>query len=254
MIDDHVLFYLEKLHGLGLVIVFISTSETLDRESIRNARPFCRSILIRANLGYDFASWKAGLERVGDLTPYRTVVLANDSVYGPIHDLSDVFTSMRQRGLDVWGITDSMQFGHHLQSYFLVFEEPVIRHQAFYDFWARLPAYAFKYSLVWNAEVGLSRRLREAGFKLGALCEYAELKARYPAVFRDVEGRSLVEKPLNLTLTLWRELIRDCGCPFVKVMLLRDNPLGMDDVSHWPETLGELTGYDADLIKRHLAR
>lgn len=254
LIDDYVINYLEQLHGLGLEIILVSVSRDLDSRSIAKARRFCQSILVRENVGYDFASWKSGLEHAGDLSRYRALLLANDSVYGPIRDLKDVFTLMRRRGLDVWSITDSIEIRQHLQSYFLVFEKAVLESTVFHEFWAKLPIYGAKLSVIWNCEVGISRRLRREGFELGALCEYTKLKEKYPDAFQEAESRSLAERPVNLTLYFWKTLVQEYNCPFIKVALLRDNPEKVDDLSEWPEVLSQSSSYDLDMIRRHLAR
>ncbi len=51
---------------------------------------------------------------------YERVILANDSMVGPFASIRALCsTSSRRSGADVWGLTDTRQFSHHLQSYFL---------------------------------------------------------------------------------------------------------------------------------------
>lgn len=254
ILDDYVVHYLEQLHGLGCEIILVSTSENLRADSIASALPFCRAIILRENVGFDFSSWKVGFDFVGTLSTYNRLVLANDSVYGPVRDLRDVFAKMESRNLDFWGITDSYEFRYHLQSYFLVFSKTTFESRPFQLFWSKLPYHKFKISLVRKCEIGLSERLLKAGFHLGALCEYAHIKKEHPLLVSQAEKVSGVSRPANSSLSLWWLLVENYGCPFLKVMLLRDNPLGDKTVNSWPAVLEGASNYDIDLIRRHVNR
>ncbi|MEY3020272.1 MAG: hypothetical protein RLZZ272_1256, partial [Actinomycetota bacterium] len=54
----------------------------------------------------------------------------------------------------------------------------------------------------------------------------------------------------NLTHHLWRGMLREHDLPFLKVELLRDNPLGVD-TADWQ---AELAPDWVRIIERHLAR
>lgn len=253
-IDDYVVYYLEQLHSLGCETVLVSTSEALDGTSVDKARRYCRRIIVRENRGYDFGSWKVGLQDAGNLSSYDALVLANDSVYGPIQDLKDVFHDMRSHGYAAWGITDSLEIRYHLQSYFLVLEKAVLDSREFTDFWDNLPHYRFKHSVIWNCEIGFSQRLLRAGFELGALCAYGRLQQEHHDTVLRAEKSQKIPGPVNSTHYLWMLLAKTYGCPFLKVELLRDNPESLQDVNQWPAVLQESSHYDPDLIRRHLAR
>ena len=253
-IDDYVVYYLEQLHNLGCETVLVSTSGSLEGTGVDKVRPYCRRIIVRENRGYDFGSWKVGLRDAGNISSYDGLILANDSVYGPIRDLQEVFHDMDARGYSAWGITDSLQIKYHLQSYFLVLEKIVLDSPEFTDFWDNLPHYRFKRSVIWNCEIGFSQRLLRAGFRLGALCEYRRLKDRHPEKIQAAEAEHPFGGTVSLTLSLWKLLVEICHCPFLKVALLRDNPKNLDDVNRWPETLAQSSDYDVGLIERHLAR
>ncbi len=253
-IDDYVVYYLEQLYSLGCETVLVSTSKTLDGTSMDKARPYCRRIIVRENRGYDFGSWKVGLQDVGNLSSYNTLVLANDSVYGPIRDLKDVFHEMRSHGYAAWSITDSLEIRYHLQSYFLVLEKAVLDSPEFADFWDNLPSYSFKRSVIWNCEIGFSQRLLRAGFALGALCAYGKLREEHLDAVLSTEKQQHLSGPVNPSHRLWRLLAKSYRCPFLKVDLLRDNPENLEDVNQWSAVIQESSHYDTDLIRHHLAR
>lgn len=254
IIDDYVIYYLEQLHAANFETIVVSTSEELSSSSIERARPFCREIVVRENVGYDFGSWKVGLEHAGYLSAYECLLLANDSVYGPLSDLTEFLEAMQGGNLDACGATDSFQIRYHVQSYFLVFQPAVFLSECFARYWTELPYYRFKKTVIWNCELGLSQRLSRAGFRLGALIEYKTLKQSHRTAVDQAESKLFMRRPVNPTLHLWKLLISDYGFPFVKAELLRDNPKKIESVQNWYEFLGQTTGYNVDLISRHLAR
>jgi lipopolysaccharide biosynthesis protein len=253
-VDDYVLYTLQKLKELGADIIFVSTATTLGDECIAKISPYCAQIMVRENRGYDFGSWKLGIECADNLPAYQRLILANDSVYGPLHDLHNLILDMRQRGAAVWGITDSYQLEHHLQSYFLVFEREALDNPAFGEFWQNLPTYRFKRSIIRDGEIGLSAKLSRAGLCVGAVYGYDSLRKNYPEMVIEAERKSIFAAPVNPTRSLWDLLVSDCGCPFLKVDVLRDNPESSPVVKEWPQILGGVSNYDTRLIERHLAR
>ena len=254
IIDDYVIHYLEALAKLGCETVFVSTAPGLDADRIQRIRPLTSRIILRQNRGYDFGSWRDGLATCGDLTRYDRLVIANDSVYGPIRDLGEVLQTMRERGALAWGITDSWRYVRHLQSYFLVFERPVLESEAFQGFWRNLPDYRFKHSVIIEGEVGLPKVLVHAGFELAAVCEYEEMAKDMFSTVNSGLSINLPKAPLNATLWNWEVLILDHACPFIKVQLLRDNPKGLGNIGEWQAALESVSDYDASLIRRHLER
>lgn len=252
VVDDYVVGYLKALDELGCETIFVSTAENLDNESIRKIKPFCSRFIIKRNVGYDFASWRTGLEAAGDLSEYDRLIIANDSVYGPLQDLRKIFAEMDGRDVAFWGITDSLKYGRHLQSYFLVYGKPVLQSGVFAEFWRKLPDYRHKYVVIIQGEVGLSRRLVAAGFDFAAYCPIETVQevqqtdaGALTAKFRDPRT--------SPTHRGWRALMR-AGCPFLKVGLLRDNPMQVPDIDDWETVIGEVSGYDLNLIRNHLAR
>ena len=82
-IHDHVQTYLRSLKGAGLAVVLVIATEGLD-QTLSLAPELVDGILLRRNHGWDFAAWAAGLAAFPDLWAANLLILANDSVYGPI--------------------------------------------------------------------------------------------------------------------------------------------------------------------------
>jgi len=204
----------------------------------------------------DFGAWHLLLQHLGDTgtSGYERVILANDSAYFPVRDPAPFLTAMRAATTDLWGATDSFSGGrYHLQSYFLALTPralgalvPELAHRI-----AAHPS-PTKLGLIQWFEIGLSQLAADRGLTLGAFASVAALSdpaaALSPADPRPLSH--LAVTVTNLTHHFWRTALA-AGLPFLKVELLRDNPLGID-IADWEATVdGPCT---AMTIEAHLAR
>lgn len=269
VVDDYVHCYLSSLRPLVTTMVFVSTAH-LEAGDLGRLSATCDRTLVRENAGYDFGSWQAGLEACADAFEYDEVVLCNDSVYGPLFPLENMFRQMEEVACDFWGITESAAIAYHLQSYFLVFRKRAVQSPVLKEFWTRLRAEKDKEAVITRYEVGLTQDLLKAGLKPGA---YAPGK---PPVLISLQRQVLSKvrrgkSPVNLLLKFmlhnaafrrkgvnpthffWKELIRDYQMPFVKVELLRDNPRRVN-VRDFDVFLQSRSAYPVHLIKGHLER
>jgi len=154
IVDKYVLYYLSALQTITDNIVFVSVSNISDSDTLL-LKKMGITVILRENVGYDFCSYKTGLEHI-NINDYDEVILCNDSVYGPIFDLEPIFFKMKEDSSDFWGFTDSNQLSYHLQSYFLVFKEAVIHSERFKSFWERVEVLDDKLVIIEKYEVGLT--------------------------------------------------------------------------------------------------
>ena len=238
-IDDYVLHYLRQLRESNFSIVFISTSHLPVAETAR-LQGTCYDVILRDNAGLDFASWSAGFAKHAAAIGGR-LLLANDSVYGPIGSLNAALDRLARAPADFYGMVESVEIAPHLQSWFVLLEPRVVRSAAFGKILAQPFSDMTKQQIILNGEVGLSRRLRQAGFQ-------------YQALYQNARSGLPPRHDANAMLLFWRELLLEEGVPFVKIELLRDNPLGLDDAA---QILREVERIDPEicaLIKAHLKR
>jgi lipopolysaccharide biosynthesis protein len=238
-VDEYVYCYLSKIKALNFSIVFISASR-LGPPDIDRLHVDCCDVILRENAGLDFASWSAGIAKHRDSITGR-LLLANDSVYGPIGSLASAVDRLTSSPADLYGMVESIEITPHIQSWFLLLEPWVARHAVFQEIMAQPFVAMTKPQIILNGEVALSRRLNDAGFKYEAL--YMPTRAGLMA------SRCQVH-PMHL---LWRELLFDVGIPFLKIDLLRDNPLLLTDMENFLREVSLLDVGLVELIKSHLA-
>lgn len=240
---------------VGFKTIVVDTSPTLSPEREAAWQRSSTQWLKRSNTGYDFGSYRRGLrilleERRIPLEELD-VVFANDSCYGPYSPLADVFgafDALPRDGRRVFGITESHEVGHHLQSYWLYFRADVVHHAS--AFFEATPEAVDRDDAIHQGEVGFSRFVVERGCELVAWCPIDALVRH----FADVHGTllSILEFGLRRRLQRYRYTYSgDRAClnrlvgrpfkcnpttafgthmhyhaltPFVKRNLVRDNP------------------------------
>lgn len=270
-LHDYVVHYLGALRQAGYEIVFVSNAPRLRDDAWARLAPYCAVMLRRRNLGHDFGGYKDALAVVGDLSGLDELILANDSVYGPLHDLGRLLRRCDGRTAAVWSITDNWDQRYHLQSYFLLFKQPAIRHPAFAEFWRRLRFVQSRTWVIRKYEIGLTQAMQKNGLRCQALFPYRQAAAALsdavrrqgllgredlPEHHRQYAARlfEAIEKgaPLNATHYFWDYLVGEMGCPFLKRDLILYNRAQIPYVSQWEPLIRQTSAYDPDLILRHL--
>lgn len=239
-LDGYVLRYLAKLKELNFAIILISASR-LSAADIARLKGHCDDVIVRDNTGLDFASWSAGFAKHGAAIGCR-LLLANDSVYGPIGSLSSALERLTAKAADFYGMVESVEVAPHLQSWFVLLQPQAVRSAAFKAILAQPFASMKRPQIVRAGEVGLTRQLMAAGF-------------RYEALYRSNGAAKLPPRhDANPMLLHWREMLLNAGVPFLKIELLRDNPIGVEDAAAILQQVERIDPEICSLIRSHLAR
>ena len=267
MVDAYVYTYLKELQQNASHLVFVSTAK-LSSEEIKNLSQYCSKIIVRENIGYDFMSYKIGLESF-NYKNYDEVVICNDSVYGPLYPLANVFEDMQNNTCDFWGITDNTDISYHLQSYFLVFKKNVIQSDTFKTFWKQVKVLKSKDDIIGKYEIGLTKFLLDSRFSSAVYVNFKATKAQTIQVFlKKLTPTKIINKviaigygkdklkrigKINTTHYFWKELLLSEKIPFIKIELLRDNPMQIN-INNVEQVIQEVSDYDTQLINNHLDR
>lgn len=236
----HVVRHGQALRDVADTSVVVSTADLTDEA--RQQLGGLGHLIERENVGYDFYSWREGLLSVPDWQDYDRIVLANDSVVGPLRPLPEILHAMDRRGADVWGATLSHQIKTHVQSFFLVFGPRVIRSSFFKAFWAGMIPLHKRSAVIQRYEIGFSHLLATAGFRLGAFFEPDGWDRRLAAIrTARVEALRSGQRPLpsmarvavtpyselgfdTPVFSLWDRALQHGRLPYVKLRFLRSDP------------------------------
>ncbi len=267
IVDDYVIYYLQELKKVCNTIIFVSASD-LSEIDLSKIKTFCNKTIIRDNIGYDFLSWKIGIQSISNIEHYDEILICNDSVYGPFFPLDNIFTMMNNKPNDFWGMTDNHDIKCHIQSYFVVFKKNILGSRAFKDFWDSVKIEPSKDQIIKKYEIGLTQLLISSNFKPGVYVDapsfYKFIQHIVSSAFRIKpseiinkliykKGQLLNRKAANQTLYNWKNLIIKKRMPFLKIELLRDNPLNIN-IDDYENTIRSHSSYDIKLVLNHLER
>ena len=159
-VDDSFTSVLESLCLIFDRIILVSTSpiSSFEIKSYRNVK-----LIVRPNIGYDFYSYKVGLIALSDIAEnVGTVTLINSSFF--ILDalkFQNALLSLIEgaKKFKVIGLTKSKQFSLHLQSYLITFDGAIIKANWFKEFFMGVNPLNSKDDIIFNYEIGLSRKI-----------------------------------------------------------------------------------------------
>ena len=196
IIDNTVIYYIEKLSRLGDV-VFVMDNDLSETE--------IKKILDIPNVlyangthhgEYDFGSYKRGyLWAKKKIEQYDWVYFVNDSVYGPFYDLEPLLKNLESSGADLTGMTANSDKNTpwHIQSWFIGFSRNIFTCDFFDNFMQKITHIPNKISLIMKYEAGLSWLIMRHGFTAH--------------VILDADKNTLYDAPRSVLVN---------GVPFVK--------------------------------------
>ena len=234
----YVTYYLDHLRSLSDRLVFVSTAP-LGPQEVERAERHADDVFLNDNIGFDFGMWKQAIQQ-HDLNDYDELVLTNSSIIGPLSPLEPLFERMAKSSCHYWGMTENFDHAWHLQSYFLVLKRSVICSDAFAAFWNGVLPYHDKWQVIRSYEVGLSVYLHDMGFRGEAAIPAASLFPDGPAalLYKYKKRNSTCYYPTRLC---------DHGMPFVKLELLRDNPISVALAPVYERI--KRAGYDTSMVE-----
>lgn len=193
---------------------------------------------LRPNAGLDFGAWQDLIAK-GVTEGATEILLANDSVFGPLTPLPPLVRRMRARNTDVWGMVASRAVVDHIQSWFIAFSAESFAHPAVRRIFEQPFADMTKEEIVLHGELGLGLALKAAGLRVQAAWEPKRGLAKL-----------LATNPMH---TDWRAVLKSGRVPFIKTELLRDNPSGMPDTRDWRKLIPDPAFFNPAWIDAYLA-
>lgn len=250
-VDDYIAYMLQEVRKVVDSLVVICNYAYIDK-GIANVQPYADKIFYRANKGFDAGAYKDVLcQYLGwdEIDRYDELLLSNDSFYGPIYPMKDLFDRMDQTDVDYWGMIrcpagrfdDNYNYDSHIQSYFLVFKKTVLRSMDFKIFWENLVYPENLSEAVLTFELGYNRYFMELGYKGAAFTDF------YPEQFMPNEN----EIPYLLYSL---ELVRDMKFPFIKRKCFELGNKGFFNAVKVLKYIENKGIYDINLVKKHLLR
>ncbi len=174
IIDPYVVYQCKNFIKLGKEVILISSHPIQECHALSTSHTWCHAIIYRTCPGYDFTSWKAGLDCFPSLFEAKELTLTNDSYFGPINSFGNTYKRMEIFSCDFWGMNYSLTRKPHLQSFFIVLKKQVLKHYSFADFFNSVPLDNSR-KLAVLFEISFTLWLALHGFTPAAFCRQKKL-------------------------------------------------------------------------------
>lgn len=266
IVDDYVVYYLQKLLEVVGELLVVVNGKLLEseKEKLYNLGV---TILERSNSGFDAEGYREGILHYGfeTIIEYDSLVLCNDSVFGPFGGFRDIFQEMSVSQSDFWGITVHPRlndFKHHrfialtgfsdyypefIQTYFIVFEKKIISGSDFQKFWNGMRKITTSEDAQILFETSLTKYFSDLKYSWNTYCRNDALAVDEKNSFDYV---TLIPK----------KLAEEYRYPFVRKKLF-DMPFehylqynGGESVVEIMDYIKNNTAYDVDLILKNILR
>lgn len=112
-------FTLARLRDAGHRIMVVCAAPAPDAVPAEAAR-YADALYWKGLSGYDFSAYSAALREIGRRSPHATVMVINDSVYGPF---TDVRHTLDHPPWELTGFTATAEIENHIQSYAFVLQD-----------------------------------------------------------------------------------------------------------------------------------
>lgn len=262
IIDPYVIAAAREYRRFANALVVISVStKTLPHDLSGIVDDF----IPRENIGYDFGSWRAGLQALARPADFDEIICVNDSVYGPLFDLGPALESPRLEAAEFWGMTVSEKPRPHVQSWFFAMRSPVIRSEIFQTFWDSCDRDLPKENIIIQRELGLSNVIQQSGFHLAGIHDGRDAPLATPVernkhsslgsplrTWRHRRKTWSSRAPFNPS-ELFYDRLWDSGVPFIKRRIFTENYYGLD-LSQVQAEVNVLSPHWASLIRNHRQR
>lgn len=170
IIEDYVVYYLKKLSEYA--DIYYCADCDMPKEELLKIKPYTKLCLAQRHKKYDFGSWGILYNKIFNLTDYDELILANDSMFGPLYPLENIFKKMEKVNVSAW----SLCANKFMMSFFVVLKPEVFATQWFKDFITDIKTEMAKNDIVRIYEKKISAIIEEHGLKWDAVFSKNNLK------------------------------------------------------------------------------
>nr|WP_305182337.1 rhamnan synthesis F family protein [uncultured Schaedlerella sp.] len=245
--DRYIDYSLKALGELCKEIVLIVNGR-IRPSDLRRIEGYITDAYVRNNEGFDAGAYKDALLKFipyDKWKHYDEVVLLNDTFFGPVFPLLDIWNKVKEDDADFWGITrhpkivlnNGKLINSHVQSFFLVIRKRMLQSCDFLKYWKNL-SYPVDYqSTIDTFELNFTQYFENKGFRSKTITD-------------DIDN-SYVGNPY---LYNSYQLILENKLPFFKKRCLTFEGQWYDDTLKALDYIGKNSEYDLNLIWENISR
>lgn len=173
-IDEYIYYWLKELKTIADEIIVVSNGRVREADC-RKLESWAKEVVVRENVGYDAGAYKDVLVNyVGKekLKQYDSLLLLNDTCYGPFASLAGVFERMMQKSVDYWGLHIWDEgYAYWINSCFIYYDNKILRDDGFFAYFeTQIDENSVDMADAYGKfELGLFNFLKEKGYSYDAL-------------------------------------------------------------------------------------
>ena len=208
IVDDYVFYFLKALKEQCSKIICVVNGFIEDKYKSSFSESEIE-LVIRENLGFDAFAYKKGIEILSsELLNYDELIICNNSFFGPIYPLTEMFCKMESKGLDFWGVTKQPRYdfrihecqefdyvNEHIQSYFVAFSKKLFLSEQFKSFWDNLIVPKSFLEAVCLFELRLTSYLSQCGYKYNSYVDPTKYGTANPTILYPADLLKLDRDP-----------------------------------------------------------
>lgn len=230
IIEDYALYYMQELSKIS--DVYYLADNIVMPEYIEKITPYVKGAYGYKHGKYDFGSWQELINIISweKLSEYDELILTNDSVFGPLYNFKDFIERIeKDKEWDVCGINAAYDFHTwHLSSYFLIFRKNSFLSDTFKEHINSVKKEDNVKKVIEKYEIGLSRKMTEAGFIL----------------------KNAVQFRKNMYIS-WHSFVLS-GSPLIKCKIFTDELFFICRTLGWEKFLNKHTKYNTTLLYNYV--
>lgn len=235
--DEYVYYLLQELKTIATKLVVVINGDINSEDKFRMSE-IADFLIQRQNKGYDSGAYKEVLFRyfgIDSIKQYDELVLCNDTFYGPLVPMKNIFSHFEEKRADFWGL-HLWQSGYlnWISSFFLVFRKDILADERFYDYWEK--------NIDYDAE-GINEVY--ATFETGLFYELCEMGYTYEVYAK--EGTYHIMKSPDYAIEKY-------NTPFLKKKVFASEFYSKENVCKSLVEIGRLSNYDIELIIKSVRR
>lgn len=251
VIDQYIDYLVSSMRILFHKLVIV-VNGYIQKKDLFRLKKYTQHIYIRKNKGFDAGAYKDVFLKYipwEEWREYDEITLWNDTFFGPVYSLNDMWKRFESVETDFWGITrhsrgtyaDETDMPSHIQAYFLTIRKRMLQSKEFLLFWEKMTDLGDVCNIIKEFEVSFTTYFEECGFKGKALMDL---------------GSPLLEMKYNENpyFTYNLRLIRDKGIPFLKKKSLLFQTKGYEETIAAIEYMENKHLYDTSLIWDNIFR
>lgn len=196
VIEDYVIYYIRKLSEYA-DIYFCADCDIPESELLK-IKPYTKLAMAKRHKKYDFGSWGILYSQISNIEDYDELILANDSVFGPLYPLDKTFERIEELNVSACALCGNK----FMMSFFVLLKPEVFKTPWFADFLTNIKDDIDKNDIVRLYEKGISRIVEEHGLKWDCLFSKHNLRNQIK------DNRQFVReglKTIPLSIRFWHK-------------------------------------------------